>query len=61
MRPHCLADLERYDAGNGTAFASEASEMFLRIAACAALEKGSMPEMKQRLLAQLAVACAERR
>jgi hypothetical protein len=58
MRPRCLPDLERYDALHGTGFAREAGEMFLRIAKCAAVEKGAVPEHKRQLLAQLTAASA---
>ena len=58
MKPNMLQHLQSYDGQHGTQFAFQAAELFLKVAAAAAMVDGAIPEAKKAILQKLAVACS---
>jgi|GEM_PF-2322932 len=57
MKPDILRYFGSYDGKHGTQFAVRAAELFLKVAAAAATENGTIPEPKRMILEQLASEC----
>jgi len=57
MKPDILRYFQSYDGKHGTQFATQAAELFLKVAAATATENGDIPEAKKIILEQLALEC----
>jgi hypothetical protein len=57
MKPDILRYFQSYDGKHGTQFAAHAAELFLKVAAAAATENGTIPEAKRIILEQLILEC----
>jgi hypothetical protein len=57
MKPDLLRYFQSYDGKHGTQFAAQAAELFLKVAAAAATENGTIPEPKRIVLEQLTLEC----
>jgi hypothetical protein len=57
MKPDILRYFQSYDGKYGTQFVTHAAELFLKVAAAAATENGTIPEAKRIILEQLTLEC----